>query len=172
MKLLKKIKKADLFFAIVLLILFFIRLPSIMDSYKIEGMLVGELKFIHLNLPPEKLTQKDSKKILVFWATWCGPCKIEMYRFNQAIKNKELHKEQVIFINMQESVQTIKKFLYKNDFDLTIALDQNSKLSRMFKITSTPTIVYINRMNIVHHVATGLSPLLIFRATWFLDKRS
>src|SRR5690606_24244618 len=57
-----------------------------------------------VNLSGEKVRLSDyrgKKVFLNFWATWCGPCEIEMpYMESYYKKNKDLENVEIIAVNM------------------------------------------------------------------------
>lgn len=67
--------------------------------------------------PREMSNYKGDVVFLNFWATWCAPCMREMPEIAKAAGI--LRKEDIRFIMVSdESEETIKDFVNKNDFDM------------------------------------------------------
>jgi len=83
--------------------------------------------------------------ILNFWAVWCKYCKLEMPDLNEL--NKELKKgdEAVILaVDVQESADTVKKYLTSNDIGLKALLDEDGSIAQSYGISGYPTTFVIN----------------------------
>lgn len=106
--------------------------------------------------------------IVVFWATWCEPCRLELNRINKMMANGEIKSNQFLAINIQESKKVIEQFLEKNQWQFLIALDESGSVSEKYKVTGTPTIVFIDTQGKINWISTGLSPLLEYRIKSFL----
>ena len=85
--------------------------------------------------------------VLNFWASWCGPCKMEMPDF--AAKNKELDGAvQFLMINMtdgqRETIETATAFMEDNDLDLPYFFDTESEAAMTYGAYALPTTYFIN----------------------------
>lgn len=83
--------------------------------------------------------------ILNFWAVWCRYCKEEMPDFNEM--NKELEKENdtvILTVNVQESHDTIRKYLDSNNINLKVLEDGDGSIARMYGINGLPNTFIIN----------------------------
>lgn len=156
-------------FYALLLFLVAQRLPAILDNYDKEGEKVQNFEYELLSGVRSNLYSIEGKKILVFWASWCPPCKVEIMRLNKAIAKGELDRHKVFFVNIGESKKQILKYFRENKINLITIMDKDSSISKTLNIQGTPTVLHIDENNEIDHVATGVSPLLIFRASRFLD---
>lgn len=162
-----KLKISNLLFLIIISILVSTKAPLILNNYKNENTKINESTFINYNSNKSLTFPNKQKNILIFWASWCTPCKLEMSRFNKAIQNNEILKKHVFAMNPYEDSKTIKKFIRKNSLQFNF-ISVNDDLIRKLNITATPTIVYLDK-NKVTYITTGVSPLAILRAKWFLN---
>ena len=98
--------------------------------------------------------------VLDFWATWCGPCLASMPSIMELAKEFE-GQAHVIAINQQESAEEIQDFLTARLWeDLTVGLDTQGAIGRLFGVTAIPYTVVIDAEGIVRHVHVGAAPNL------------
>lgn len=108
--------------------------------------------------PDFELTGIDSKTyhlsdfkgqvvVLNFWATWCGPCVLEMpslERLHQSLKNKGLV---VVTINADSpgSDAAVKKFSESYGLNFPVLRDPNYIAADKYSVTGFPETFIINR---------------------------
>lgn len=96
--------------------------------------------------------------ILDFWATWCGPC---IQAMPGLMEVAEAYKDRnVVFyaVNVQETPSNVKTFLQEKDWDLTIPMDRDGKISTKFMVSGIPQTVVIDKDGTVQAVHIGFSP--------------
>lgn len=101
------------------------------------------------------LSQYRGKPILlVFWATWCPHCRVEMPQINTLYKS---FKESVLVfgINVEDENSRILKFISDYPMSFPILSDKNGDVSRLYNITSIPTLVFVDPDGIVKDVDVG-----------------
>lgn len=158
---------------IVILVLAYVllnRLPSIISNFKAEGIIL-ETKNYQLIAPtgvPSEITfpPKERKVLAIFWATWCGPCKLEMNRLKTSIENKDIPENGIVAINPFEPPATVEHFLKENKYPF-LFIDA-PEVSKVLNISATPTTVFIEN-GTLNSISSGLSILGIWRAEAFLD---
>lgn len=111
-----------------------------------------------MNLAGERVTLEDLRGRLVvlnFWATWCGPCRVEMpiFQDNHIRYSPDLT---ILGVNMQESSDAVQEFV--NNFSLTyeILLDPNGEASSLYQVNMLPNTFFIDRNGkiLFHHIGT------------------
>lgn len=115
------------------------------------------------------MLNENKKRLLVFWATWCGPCSIELGRINRLILSGDLKPDSVLAISSGEDKQTVQKSVEERKYLFPVATDEDGHLALTYKVSGTPTIYFINEKNSVEWASVGLSPSLEFRIKSFFN---
>lgn len=94
------------------------------------------------------LASYRGKVILVnFWATWCGPCKIEIPGFVELQNEYGDQGLVVLGVSIDDPASLIKPFAeeYKVNYPLLVGLDREDFLDAYGPIWGIPTTVFISR---------------------------
>lgn len=99
-----------------------------------------------LSGPEISLDQYQGKYLLInFWATWCGPCKMEMPSLEALYQKFKSDKFDVLAISNDIFGKTVvEPFVKANNLSFTVLLDQQLKVSYQFGIISLPTTFLID----------------------------
>ena len=165
----KYLTKSNIFTLLLVLFVIWRQAPLFMSNAQMEGTSLPSQMYpvvsstagsTEVEFPP-----KGSKAITIFWATWCGPCKIEMQRLQSSIQDKNISGSQIFAINPFEPTPVVKKFLAQNKYDFTFI--DASDVSNKLQVAVTPTTLFIEN-NIITKMSSGMSLIGIWRAEWFL----
>ena len=133
---------------------------------KPQGPRSPQMRVLNLGdrTPIELPEKSEEPAILLFWATWCGPCKIEMNRLKTAVQSGKVPGMQVYAVSVGENPDIVEDYVLKNEFPFQFFVDPDKQGTKEFIITGTPTIYHINQKNEVIWAATGIAPDSIQRA--------
>jgi thiol-disulfide isomerase/thioredoxin len=95
-----------------------------------------------------------------FWATWCGPCRLEMPEIVQHANNTpELV---VIAVNVQETEEPITAFAEDFTMTMPVVRDVDAKIRDLYEVRGMPTTVFIDRDGKVSTYREGvMSPRML-----------
>lgn len=96
--------------------------------------------------------------VLNFWASWCGPCQMEMPNFNE--KYQELGEEvQFLMINMtdgsRETVEKASAFIEEQGYGFPVFYDTEFDAANTYGASSLPTTFFIDAQGKVTAQAKG-----------------
>jgi peroxiredoxin len=105
-----------------------------------------------------KLSDYRGKVVLLnFWATWCGPCKVEIPWFMDFQKNYKDRDFAVLGVSMDEDGwDSVKPYIEEHKMNYRVLLG-NDEVSQLFgSIDSLPTTLIIDREGRIASMHLGL----------------
>jgi cytochrome c biogenesis protein CcmG, thiol:disulfide interchange protein DsbE len=148
----------------------YVLIPRAIENFKSEGTVLATNSYRILSSQGRgemvEFPQQNKKYMAVFWATWCGPCKVEMNRYHASVEAGKMKQENIIAINPFEDDATVSKFLKEHDYPFTFI--EGKKLSETLDVRVTPTTLLIEN-SIVISRSSGMSVLGIWKAESFLN---
>jgi thiol-disulfide isomerase/thioredoxin len=113
---------------------------------------------------------RDKDVVMIdFWATWCGPCVMELPILTEVADS---YKDKgVVFyaINLRETTDKIKKFQEDKKLKFTVALDKDGAIGDVYKVEGIPTLVLVDKKGVVQSVHIGYNPGIKATLTKELD---
>lgn len=125
-------------------------IPNTASSENTENKLTKAPNFTVYDLNGNEVNLSDffGKPIIVnFWASWCGPCKMEMPDFNEAY---QLLNEDITFlmVNMtdgsRETVDIASSFIEESGYTFPIYYDTSYSAAITYSVSSLPTTYFID----------------------------
>lgn len=160
----------NIFFGILIVFLLSKRIPLLKDQFQKEGSLGAPFTVTTLDGNNFNTNEVSKNLIVVFWATWCTPCEVELSRLNQLIIDKKVSKDQILAISSFETTDLVEKAVRDRNYKMQIGLDLNGSISELYNVQGTPTVVFIDKNHTIQWMTTGLSPSLGIRAQNFLNQ--
>ncbi len=105
-----------------------------------------------------KLSDYFGKPTIVnFWASWCGPCQMEMPDFHE--KYQELGDEvNFLMVNMtsgRETLENAKSFVEENEYTFPVFFDTDTNAAMTYSVYSLPTTYFLDENGYLIANATG-----------------
>lgn len=107
-----------------------------------------------------KLSDFRGKPVLVnFWATWCGPCKMEMPSF-EALYAEYGDRVEFMMVNLtdgsQETRTTVRKYLAETGYSFPVYLDTTTQAAYAYGVYSIPMSVFVDANGEIIHTQIGM----------------
>lgn len=114
-----------------------------------------DFKLIDLNGKEHKLSDYHGRDILlVFWATWCPPCRMEVPLLI-ALRNTITEDKLAILAISNEDPAIVKKFADYNKINYTVILDQGGMPQPYNSVNSIPSSFFIKPDGTIKLVTVG-----------------
>lgn len=97
--------------------------------------------------------------VLDFWATWCGPCQVELPWWEQLQKQYAAQGLVIIGISEDSSMSDVRNYLAKKPISYRIVWDNQSLQSTYGVPFGLPTTLFINRQGKITQRVVGLEGL-------------
>jgi peroxiredoxin len=129
---------------------------------------------VNQNAPPFALPSLDGrtisladyrgkKNIIVsFWASWCGPCQLEMPALRQFY---EKHHEQsndfeILAISIDDEAAPAESFASQNKLPFPVLLDPGSKTANTYGVDGIPALFVVDKSGKVVYGHAGFDPAM------------
>ena len=104
--------------------------------------------------------------VLSFFATWCGPCRLEMPvldTLSQSYKNINFYLVDVSGLTqgkskMKEDPEKVKIMVESLGVTLQVLMDKYGKVAEKYEVKSLPRLVVIDAKSTVHYIHDGYEP--------------
>lgn len=96
----------------------------------------------------DRFSLKDAKGDVIlinFFATWCGPCRLELPHLEHIwAEKKDNESFRLLVIGREESIESVREFRDKNGFSFPIAADPDRAVYSLFAKESIPRTLVVS----------------------------
>ena len=93
-------------------------------------------------------------RVINLWASWCGPCRLEMPMLQQA---QEQHPQlNFVFLNQGEDAATVERFLQGDRLELNnVLLDRGTEMGHLLGQRGLPVTLFYNAEGFMEDIRLG-----------------
>jgi len=127
--------------------------PGVISKNQVEST-APDFELSSLSGERVLLSSLRGRVVLInFWATWCGPCRLEMPAF-QSRANRFPDDIVILAINEQDSPGAIRAYMLDLNLTFDVLLDTEGDVHRQYLVRGFPTTFLVDREGIlrVQHV--------------------
>ncbi len=93
--------------------------------------------------------------LINFWATWCGPCRIEMPAIQRRYETYQAQGFSVLAVDAGEPAADVSAFVQEYQLTFTILLDPALKVNDLYRVRGYPTSYFVDRAGYVRALHIG-----------------
>ncbi len=130
---------------------------SILEAGNVVGRTAPNWTLTDVNGHPISLAQFAGRPVVMdFWATWCGPCQVELPWWKQLQDKYRAQGLEIVGVSEDNSLADVKNYLLKNPLNYEIVWD-NQQLENSYGVPyGLPTTLFINRQGKIVERVMGL----------------
>jgi len=116
----------------------------------VAGALAPDFTLVNLEGDRVRLSDFHGQPVLInLWATWCGPCRIEMPAIQSRFEKYQDDGFAVLAVNFDEQRADVQAF--RDEFGLTfqILLDPGAEVQKLYRNRSYPSSFFIDRAGVI-----------------------
>jgi len=98
-----------------------------------------------------------------FWATWCGPCRMEMPGFEKLFREQAGKGFTFLAINEDRERPKLDAYLKQKPVTFPVLIDPDQKVSEKLGINALPTTILVGADGRVQQVLEGVQPYLHYQ---------
>jgi len=103
-----------------------------------------------------RLSEQRGRVVLVnFWATWCGPCKVEMPHLNRLYEKYKSAGFVLLGVNVDDDPKAAVALAARLGVTFPVLFDAGKLVSKLYLLDSMPFTVLIDRDGRVRHLHRG-----------------
>ncbi len=109
-----------------------------------------------LNGPNLRLQEQRGRVVMInFWATWCGPCRVEMPHLAKLYDKYRSAGFTVLAVNIDEDPHKAANLAKQLGMKFPVLLDSEKKVSRLYDLSTMPSTILVDRDGRVRYVHRG-----------------
>lgn len=126
------------------------------DYTQWHGKPAPELELTTLDGSPLRLSELKGRRVIVdFWATWCGPCVMEIPHFIQLQQEHSTNDLVIVGISAEDRA-VLKPFASARSMNYPVASSMGQELPAPFdRIRAIPTTFFLDREGNIEEVVVG-----------------
>jgi cytochrome c-type biogenesis protein len=130
---------------------------EVITAFKLAGLPVMEkgvapIDFTLPLLDGTKQTLSDLKGKVVFlnfWATWCGPCRMEMPSMETIYRQLKDQGFEILAVDIGEKGKEVSGFIREHKLSFPAALDEKGIISSYYGIQAVPTTYILDKQGLI-----------------------
>jgi thiol-disulfide isomerase/thioredoxin len=119
-----------------------------------EGSEAPDFPYTTIDGTTSRLSEHQGSVVLInLWASWCGPCVVEMPDVNQLKQeNPELV---VLAVNVSDDISDAHAYINETGYDFTWIIDESGEISSLYPTDGIPYTIIVDKSGIISSIHLG-----------------
>jgi DsbE subfamily thiol:disulfide oxidoreductase len=128
------------------------------DFVSLVGQPAPDFSLSDLDGAKHQLTEYKGRVTFVnFWATWCGPCRVELPTLEKFMAQQGDKGAMVLAVNAGETTDQINSYFKENGISgLNVLLDANIEVYTAYGINALPTTFVVDQQGVIRFRHFGM----------------
>jgi peroxiredoxin len=140
------------------------KLARRVEQSEMVGRRAPDFSLESLNGQKVSLADFRGKKMVVvsFWASWCGPCRMEMPALRDYYKKNQEHWDdfEVVAIDTNDERSEAATFALSERLPFPVVLDPSGTISDLYGVQAIPAMFIVGKDGIVKYAQIGFDPTM------------
>ena len=127
-----------------------------LDVAPIKDALAPDFELETIDGDTLKLSDFRGKAVLInFWATWCGPCRVEMPALQSRFESYSLDFV-ILAVDNDETWEIVSAFVDELGLTFNVLLDPGAVIQDLYQIRGYPSSIFVDVDGIIRVVHIGI----------------
>ena len=100
---------------------------------------------------------KNSVVVFDFWATWCGPCRVEMPSVEDLYSKYGGKNFEILAVNGGEDRNLVQPFIKNLNLTFPVLLDEQFEVHNKYQVTAIPSTFLVDKSGVITHRFFGFT---------------
>ena len=114
--------------------------------------------------------QKGYIVAVVFWASWCRSCPVQLDALEQLQKKYQEYGVKIWAVSLDKQRSDAEHYRQHKGLDLTILFDDRFSVSERYDIDDLPSSFIVDRDGVIRHLQDGFEPTDVDKFDTLLQK--
>jgi len=98
---------------------------------------------------------RGKEVMLNFWASWCGPCNLEMPDTITLYQEYRSRGFEIVAVNIAETPERVSAFVERHGVPFPVVLDQSGAVRQAYFVRALPTSIFLDKEGIIEAIHVG-----------------
>ncbi len=136
--------------------------PSLADSGTTAAPMAKDFTLVDITGRTRTLAEQKGKVVVLsFWATWCGPCRLELPRLHDVYKRhkRDAFELYAVAVDNGATVALVPALVEQMRLSFPVLLDTNNRVVMQYNNQGIiPYTVIVDKQGRIRHVHPGYAP--------------
>lgn len=109
----------------------------------------------------QEIASGNNVTLVNFWASWCGPCRLEMPAFERLYAEKKEQGFTILAVNLDTDREKMEEYLRERPLGFTVLVDSAAMVSEEYGVKVIPTSVLVDRNRTIIRIIEGMQPSIV-----------